>query len=1303
MPIPLPIPTSSPSDSHWSPLLRTPPLCLLGNMSTNSRSTGVYSGESSDSEPSMLRQIDMDIEKSTKGPSTLRRKGSALQTSVEVLRCRFGKSGETPEKLGDFRPSKEWTPIFYSVYHQREAALSHFLRAGASPDDVTDIGQPPLCIAVANGYVEIVKILLGAGADINATTREGGETALHIAVKNGRVDLMDLLLSHGPNLELKTHTTGETPLHYAAAKSGSLAVVMSLLQHGASYNTLNVNAQTPAEAALKANNINGAVAIINTANTKRNELAKEKEMLLKHVQKTQGRFSIGNDLIADIFAAACDPESNVLVEAIKRNDVLLVEMFLEKGSDPDRKTVRGLQPIFVALSCAGAPVVKAILKRNPDLSVRDEKGMSVLQAAFECPLTKEKDNIQTITEALIEEGADAKVTYPDGKTLLHHAVSPSFSHMKIAQMLIDAGVEVNAQDSEGNTALHVATHSKMCIDMLLKNKANPQQFNARGLTPLLFATTQCKKENEPVLDSLIKVSNFRKTNAQGQTPLHLAAANGLDKTVRLLLRARADPTAIDNNKNTPLLLAVKNHQWLIVPIFVTTPSVNAWDKNGFSALHHVVANCPKAPATWENIAAATVAFCERGVSRSIRDRSGATPLILAVKTLPEEGLPVIEALLAQKAGAKASWNFADHEDHKKRDALYYAATMGKPIFVDALLRSGATFEFEEWTPNKHMLQSEEEVNKQIYKSFAQQEWVRRTVVLREQPKSAEDEVSPFMTVMSIRDLEMMISMGLDVNNLPKSPLGKSLLWAILRHISLQPPLALEYLIQALNVVLDAGADPNASSNRHAKRTSWPCPQQGFTEPPRLTIHPLTFVLEECPGIDIEVVRLLLARDAKPALASGFYRGRFPLHCAVKARRADVVEELLLENGNVECVDDAGRTPLFFAAEAGDLEIVTTLLTRDAKLDVIDSEKNTLLHAAARGGGDKVVAALLRAGAKLGDKNAKGLTPLACVPEGLDEKEKGKIQDMLKGAERRGLVMTEVTVKPAEVKPTEVKTEKPKPDARQEEEKAAREAKAKQISEQQLKQRIQKEQQKDQENPSKPTKEIPIAKELPITRETPAAKPQPQIQVHPIPQEKTQPIVTASSVPSRPLRKPRSTSIFRKSSLFFTRHKSAIFPSESDTTTSSPPRQKHTLLSLRISAPFKQRNSTGGMSAIPQSPSTPNILKSPDFFTGGLSASASAAAAAATSSSTNPRSPSPSQPDRPAMPVSSTAIQTRLLSPRADSGLGQRKSTGKDSILDLQLVNEKLKRESRVDVEDGEKKGESEFSDWLKMSDMLENL
>jgi hypothetical protein len=131
--------------------------------------------------------------------------------------------------------------------------------------------------------------------------------------------------------------------------------------------------------------------------------------------------------------------------------------------------------------------------------------------------------------------------------------------------------------------------------------------------------------------------------------LHLAAANGLEKAVRMLLRARAETTTVDSNKHTPLLLAVLNHHWRVVPILTIPPNINSWDEEGMTALHYISTSVPKAPATWKDIATAAVPFCERGVSRSMRDRTGATPLILAVKTLPEEGLLVVEALLMQQA------------------------------------------------------------------------------------------------------------------------------------------------------------------------------------------------------------------------------------------------------------------------------------------------------------------------------------------------------------------------------------------------------------------------------------------------------------------------------------------------------------------------------------------------------------------------------------------------------------------------------------------------------------------------------
>jgi len=1185
-----------------------------------------------------IRRLDLDMDSDSPKAPMLKRKGSTLQTSVEVLKCRFGKPAGTPEERGAFKPSKQWTPIYYAVYHRREAALSHFLRTGGSPDDITGTGQPPLCIAFASGYIETAKSLLEAGADVNATTKHSGETALHLAVKNGRNDLVELIIPYGPNLDLKTFDSGETPLHYAASKSASLASAMILIKHGASYDVVNVKGQTPAEAALKANNIQGAAAIINAARDERSKLVKEKEMLLKHVENTQGRFSIGNDLIADIFASACDPESTVLVEAVKRNDVALVEMLLEKGSDPDQETTSGLRPVFVALECASAPVINALLKRGLDISVRDKKQSTVLQAVFESPLAHKKET-SILFAALLEQGADASVRYPDGKTLLHHAVSPSFDNTNYAQLLIDAGIAVDAQDEDGNTALHLATHSKARVEMLLKSKANPHQANVGGLTPLLYAATTCKKEKEPDLLSLIKVSDRRKTNANEQSALHLAAANGLVNTLRLLLRARPDIAVVDKDKNTALLLAVKHHQWAIVPILAIAPSINAWGTDGLIALHHIATSIPIAPETWSDIAAATFPFCQRGVSRSMRDRSGATSLILAVKTLPEAGLPVIEALLVQKKDRQASWNCVSHEDHQKRDALYYAVTLGKPAFVEALLQNGATFTFEDWTSETAELSPSVEVNKQILKIFSQHEWQRRAALLRRLPTESDDGLFFFFTAFPIASLKQMISFGLDINALPKSPMGSSLLWAFLRHIPLQPPMSPDYLMEGLKTILAAGADLNADWVRNSKRsTPSQSPNSSRASLP-LTLRPLSFLLEECPGIDIAVVRLLLMQGAELSAASPFYAGRSPLHSAAKARRVNIVEELSLQRADMSCVDQAGRTPLFYAAEVGDWEIMDTLLRRGAKVDVQDSTKHTPLHLAAIGGSKRVVAILLREGAKAGVKNSKGCTPLNLVPEDLEEQEKDKIVAMLKEGEEK-----------------EAREEEQQ--RRREEQTAALEAQVKQAHEEALATA-----KREQEEARRKEQEQSEARLLEQHIEQHAAATQ------------------ALQAPSQPpLKNRKSYSLFRKSSLFFSKSSTGITPTTTPATTpmedgtTTTKMRKTSMLSLRITS-TQEPNKL--IPANHPSPNTPALLlASPDFFTTDFSTKMAQ--------------------HRSTAPVPTTL--KRLTTPRVDSGLdsGQAGLIGREkddkNALDLAAVNEKLTNP---------RDSGHEFKDWLALTRMLD--
>ncbi|ORY14188.1 ankyrin repeat-containing domain protein, partial [Clohesyomyces aquaticus] len=943
--------------------------------------------------PGHRHHISIDTYKDVTQTTVLGHRGPKIQTVVEVVKSEVGRSKRALKSNG-------LSKVQHAAQRNREAALLHYLRAGHSPDDVKGTGPSPLSIAVTAGYIRIVKILCEAGADCKASTKPESETPLHLAIKHGSLDIMDVLLSYGSDLDAQTSTTSETPLHYAAS-IGSLAGVVTLLKSGANYEATNRNGQSPAEVAFQGRHVHVAVAIISAARGNR-KLTKEKEMLLKHVEKSQNRFSMNNELIADIFEAGCDPDSTVLIEAIKRNDLSLAEMFLDKGADPNRPTTAGIRPIFAALSCSSAQIVQLLVKHGADVTTRDTEGLTVLQAAFESPSVHEKDAIAGIFEALLVGGADPTVLYPNGRTLLHRAVESEYGLAKVALLLLQHGIHVNERDNGANTPLHLATHSKSCTELLLKNGAGPGLVNNDGLTPLLFAVTNNTSDAEPELESLVKVSNLRTLDPQQKSALHLAAQNGLEKAVRALLRCRANTTLIDSNNMTPLLLAAVHHRWSVVAILATQPGTNARDKDGMTALHHAAMSTPKAPAQWKDIAFAVRKFCERGISRTMRDRFGATPLIQAVKTLPEEGFTVIQVLLSDTGAGRS--NCVAHEDHKKHSALYFAATLGKPTFVRALLMNGATFALEEWRLGKKApIQPTSAENKQTLKLLAGHEWLRRMGLLKRHTGGDDPEVCALAEILPVSNLKDMLAMGLDPNNPPVPPrtggrFTGPLLWIILNQTILQPTPPTEYLYAIFKLLLSSGADPNATHALEAKNSTPSL--QGRKSQFLSFYHALSFLLEQHPTIDIDIITLFLSKGANLTIASSFYDGRYPLHSAVQGNRLDVVDEFLGRGADVNAVDHKQRTPLFIAAGKGFWELADILLKCGAKVDVKDADDNTPLHAACAGGSARIVNALLRKGAKPSVNNQKGRVPSECVPEGLPDQEKERIAAMLPKPEPR---------------------------------------------------------------------------------------------------------------------------------------------------------------------------------------------------------------------------------------------------------------------------------------------------------------
>ncbi len=108
------------------------------------------------------------------------------------------------------------TTILHAVDSHNDEAVRILLEAGADPNPKVPDGlfrSSPLKAASFGGRAEMVKLLLGFGADINAYNPEG-QTALHAAVISQNVECAGILLEAGASLG-DVARNGGTPLTLA--------------------------------------------------------------------------------------------------------------------------------------------------------------------------------------------------------------------------------------------------------------------------------------------------------------------------------------------------------------------------------------------------------------------------------------------------------------------------------------------------------------------------------------------------------------------------------------------------------------------------------------------------------------------------------------------------------------------------------------------------------------------------------------------------------------------------------------------------------------------------------------------------------------------------------------------------------------------------------------------------------------------------------------------------------------------------------------------------------------------------------
>jgi ankyrin repeat protein len=116
-----------------------------------------------------------------------------------------------------------------AAYDGNSAAVLALLNKGANVDYSAD-GRTALHYAIFNGNLDITKILVLNGSDINRPADEG-QTPLIMAVRNGRDEITDFLCQHGALID-SSDDNHRTALMFAIA-NGSFLLADLLLYYGA--------------------------------------------------------------------------------------------------------------------------------------------------------------------------------------------------------------------------------------------------------------------------------------------------------------------------------------------------------------------------------------------------------------------------------------------------------------------------------------------------------------------------------------------------------------------------------------------------------------------------------------------------------------------------------------------------------------------------------------------------------------------------------------------------------------------------------------------------------------------------------------------------------------------------------------------------------------------------------------------------------------------------------------------------------------------------------------------------------------
>lgn len=422
-------------------------------------------------------------------------------------------------------------PLHIAVWQGTLDAVALLLQHGADPSAANDLGATPLELAITQRDPAKVRLLLEAGADPNASLHSG-ESLLMLAAEAGETRVVKLLLEHGAVVDTRDPRFGQTALMFAA-RAGHKAITALLLEHGA-----DVDAATtvmPAPRFIAPN--------------------------------SQPGFGFGVGIIrggtpADRGRREPQPGGMTpLLYAARHGFVDVAEVLLDHGASIDLAEANGIWPLLMAISNDNPPMAHFLLERGAAVNGQDWYGRSPLWEAVNVRNLYvhnatfvngiDRAPYLPLIKALLDAGADVNARTKESPPVRHHLLeitgtlewvdftgqTPFISaalagDVTVMKLLLEYGADPHIHTFEGTSALMAAAGVNWVV----------AQTWTEGPEQLLEAVKLCHALGMDV----------NQANSMGITALHGAANRGSNDIIEYLVANGADLTHADNVGRTAL-------------------------------------------------------------------------------------------------------------------------------------------------------------------------------------------------------------------------------------------------------------------------------------------------------------------------------------------------------------------------------------------------------------------------------------------------------------------------------------------------------------------------------------------------------------------------------------------------------------------------------------------------------------------------------------------------------------------------------------------------------------------------------